>query len=108
MVMRMLLGSYGIEKHYENQKESTTYLLRLLKYRKREMDESGVGFKGHTDKSLISILHSNHVKGLQLRTKDGRDWLYFDPSPASFIVIAGDVCMVSGIFLKGNNNKINK
>ncbi|KAK2651426.1 hypothetical protein Ddye_011282 [Dipteronia dyeriana] len=92
LVMRLLFESYGIEKHYENHKESTTYLLRLLKYSKSQTDRTNVAFKGHTDKSLVSILHSNHVKGLELRTKDG-EWIHFEPSPTSFVVIAGDAFM---------------
>ncbi|KAJ4718233.1 2-oxoglutarate-dependent dioxygenase [Melia azedarach] len=92
LVMRMLFESYGIGKRYESHKKSTTYLLRFLKYRKSQTDQTNLAFKGHTDKSLVSILHSNHVKGLELRTKDG-DWIHFEPSPNSFVVIAGDVCM---------------
>ncbi|KAI9161714.1 hypothetical protein LWI28_020034 [Acer negundo] len=92
LVMRLLFESYGIEKHYENHKESTTYLLRLLKYSKSQTDRTNVALKVHTDKSLVSILHSNHVKGLELRTKDG-EWLQFEPSPTSFVVIAGDAVM---------------
>ncbi|KAK4842920.1 hypothetical protein QYF36_001607 [Acer negundo] len=89
LVMRLLFESYGIEKHYERHKESTTYLLRLLKYSKSQTDRTNVALKVHTDKSLVSILHSNHVKGLELRTKDG-EWLQFEPSPTSFVVIAGE------------------
>lgn len=93
----MLFESYGIdEKQYEAHVKSTTYLLRFLKYRRTE--NTNMGFKGHTDKSFVSILHSNHVKGLQLKTKDGDhdhdNWLHFEPSPSSFILIVGDVCMV--------------
>lgn len=94
LVMKMLFECYGIDKLYESQKESTTYLLRFLKYRKSQTDTTNLAFKGHTDKSLVSILHSNHVKGLELRTKDG-EWIHFEPSPSSFVIIAGDVCMVS-------------
>lgn len=93
LVIKMLFESYGVtKKHYEDHSKSTTYLLRFLKYRRRPVDESNVGFKGHTDKSFMSILHSNHVKGLEIRTNNG-EWLSFQPSPSSFIVIVGDALM---------------
>ena len=95
LLVKMLFESYGIEKHSEKQIESTTYLLRFLKYRNTEI-EKYLGFKGHTDKSFLTILHQNHVKGLEIITKDG-DWVSYEPSSShcSFAVIAGDLCMVS-------------
>ncbi|KDP37164.1 hypothetical protein JCGZ_06220 [Jatropha curcas] len=92
LLVRMLCESYGIDKHSESRNKSTTYLLRLLKYR-RSQAETNLGFKGHTDKSFISILHQNHVKGLEIRTKDG-EWISYEPSSfSSFAVVAGDACM---------------
>ncbi|XP_065866523.1 probable 2-oxoglutarate-dependent dioxygenase AOP1 [Euphorbia lathyris] len=96
VVVKMLCESYGIEKEYsESHIKSTTYLMRLLKYRRSE-GETNVGFKGHTDKSFLSILHQNHVKGLEIRTKHDSDdqWISYQPSShSSFAVIAGDACM---------------
>ncbi|KAF2322133.1 hypothetical protein GH714_007167 [Hevea brasiliensis] len=92
LLVKMLCESYGIEKHSESHIKSTTYLLRLLRYR-RSQAETNLGFKGHTDKSFVSILHQNHVKGLEIRTKDG-EWISYEPSShSSFAVVAGDVCM---------------
>ncbi|XP_030457708.1 deoxypodophyllotoxin synthase-like [Syzygium oleosum] len=91
-VVRMLFESYGVEKHCESHVEATTYLLRFLNYRKPENDEANLAFVTHTDKSFISILHQNHVRGLELRNKDG-EWIGFEPSPSSFVVLAGDACM---------------
>ncbi|XP_031254329.1 2-oxoglutarate-dependent dioxygenase AOP3-like [Pistacia vera] len=94
LVMRMLFESYGIdEKHYESQRRSTTYLLRFLNYRKcHKTEKNTAALSGHTDKTLVSILHSDDVKGLELRTKDG-ERMHFQPSPSSYLVIAGDVGM---------------
>lgn len=96
LVMRMLFESYGLdEKLYESQRISTTYLIRFIKYRKcHETDKNTSVLRGHTDKSLVSILHSDDVKSLGLRTKDGQ-WMQFEPSPSSYLVIIGDAGMVS-------------
>ncbi|KAJ8756140.1 hypothetical protein K2173_024687 [Erythroxylum novogranatense] len=92
LLVMMLLESYGLEKHYESHINSTTYLLRLLKYRRSQAD-TNLGFKGHTDKSFMSILHQNHVKGLEIRTQDG-EWIpYLPSSHTSFVVVVGDVGM---------------
>ncbi|CAK7356620.1 unnamed protein product [Dovyalis caffra] len=92
MVVRMLFESYGIKKHYEPHINSTNYLLRLLKYG-RSQGETNVGFKAHMDKTFLTLLYQNHVKGLEIRTKEG-EWITYQPSSlSSFAVIAGDVCM---------------
>lgn len=69
-VMKMLYESYGIDekKHSANHSKSTRYLLRLLSYRRQQNGEANTGFVSHTDKSFMSILHQNHVAGLQLKT----------------------------------------
>ncbi|KAH7547341.1 deoxypodophyllotoxin synthase [Ziziphus jujuba] len=99
MVKRMDFESYGAEKYYDSHVGSTTYLLRQIKYRAPEIDESDVGCEIHTDKSFITILHQNEVEGFELKTKDGY-WIGFEPSPSSFLVLAGDA------FLAWSNDRI--
>ena len=94
IVMRMVSESYGIEKSYESLLGSTSYLFRLIKYRAPETTQTNLGLVPHTDKSFMSILHQNQVKGLEVKTKAG-EWIVVDPSPSWFIVMAGDACMVS-------------
>lgn len=94
IVMRMVAESYGIEQHYESLLGSTTYLLKLIKYLSPQGSDRNMGIVPHTDKTFMSILHQNEVKGLEIKTKDG-EWIEVDPSPSSFIVMAGDACMVS-------------
>lgn len=65
-----------------------------MKYREPQEDEGNMGFIPHKDKSFMTILHQRQVKGLEIKTKDG-EWILIDPSPSSFIVMAGDACMVS-------------
>ncbi|GMQ08785.1 hypothetical protein CsSME_00052367 [Camellia sinensis var. sinensis] len=92
MVMRMVSESYGIENDYENLLGATSYLLRFIKYQGPQMNEKKLGLIPHTDKSFMSILHQRQVKGLEIKMKED-EWILIDPSPSSFIVMAGDVCM---------------
>ena len=89
-VMRMLYESYGMDekKHSVSHSESTRYLLRMLSYRRQQNGEANTGFVSHTDKSFMSILHQNHVGGLQLKTMTGQ-WVGFNPSPTRFVVLSG-------------------
>ncbi|XP_073136111.1 deoxypodophyllotoxin synthase-like [Henckelia pumila] len=91
IVVRMLFDSYGVEKHADSHIESTTYLLRYLKYRAPETGETTMAFPSHTDKSFITILYQNHVSGLEVKARDG-EWIHVDFPPSSFVVMAGDAC----------------
>ncbi|XP_030526366.1 probable 2-oxoglutarate-dependent dioxygenase AOP1 [Rhodamnia argentea] len=99
MVKRMVFESYGVKEYCDSHVMSTTYLLRVMKYRAPEMDETNRGCNVHTDKSFMTILHQNQVNGLEVRRKDG-DWIAFEPSPSSFLVMAGDA------FLAWSNGRI--
>ncbi|KAL1551449.1 putative 2-oxoglutarate-dependent dioxygenase AOP1 [Salvia divinorum] len=92
VVMTMVSEVYGIRNAYESLHETTSYLLRFIKYIAPAGDEAGLGIVPHTDKSFTSILHQRQVKGLQAMTKAG-DWVGVDPSPSTFVVMAGDACM---------------
>lgn len=88
--MRMLYESYGMDekKHSASHSESTRYLMRMLSYRRQRNGEANTGFVSHTDKSFMSILHQNHVLGLQLKTMTDQ-WVGFNPSPTRFVVLSG-------------------
>ncbi|CAN0898671.1 Probable 2-oxoglutarate-dependent dioxygenase AOP1.2, partial [Linum grandiflorum] len=99
LVVRMLFHSYGMvddESKLEAHSSSTTYLLRLLRYRRSGCD-TNLGFKGHTDKSFVSVLHQNHVHGLEVRLNEdgGGQWVCYRPTSttSSFLVLAGDAIM---------------
>lgn len=93
MVKRMVFERYGVKKYYDSHVASATYFLRLMKYRAPEMNETNQGCHVHTDKSFMTILHQNQVDGLELKTKDG-EWIAFESSPTSFLVMAGDAFLV--------------
>ncbi|WCJ44466.1 2-oxoglutarate (2OG) and Fe(II)-dependent oxygenase superfamily protein [Euphorbia peplus] len=66
------------------------------KYERSNQADTNLGLTGHTDKTFLSVLHQNHVNGLEIRLKDGEDdhWIFYQPSSySSFIVIVGDVMM---------------
>ncbi|XVF26867.1 hypothetical protein REPUB_Repub14bG0056600 [Reevesia pubescens] len=86
---KMVFESYGVGKYYDSHIDSTSYLLRLIKYRlPKEGETDNCGFP-HTDKSFLTILHDNQVAGLETKTKDGSRWIDVEPSGSMFIVMAG-------------------
>ncbi|KAI3789690.1 hypothetical protein L2E82_02493 [Cichorium intybus] len=89
MVRMMVLESLGLDKYIEEHMGSTNYLLRVMKYKGPETNESALGLNSHTDKNIVTILHQNQVDGLEVQTKSG-NWIKIQPSPNSFIVMIGD------------------
>ncbi|GMP42732.1 hypothetical protein CsSME_00012375 [Camellia sinensis var. sinensis] len=98
-VKRMVFESYGVKKHYDSHSESTTNLLRVMKYRVPRMKETNIGADAHTDKNFITVLDQNQVNGLEVKTKDGV-WISIDFLPSSFVVMAGDA------FLAWSNGRV--
>lgn len=93
-VVRMLFESYGIEKNCESYLESTTYLLRYLKYDAPNTKENSMVFPPHTDKTFTTILYQNRISGLEVQTRDGQ-WINMEFPPSSFVVMAGEACRVN-------------
>lgn len=95
-IRRMVLESLGVEKHYVAHAEATRFLLRFSEYgapqggeEEEEKKKKQLGLVPHRDKNTLAIVCQNQVDGLEMETKDG-EWITATPSPASFIVIAGD------------------
>ncbi|KAL2516550.1 2-oxoglutarate (2OG) and Fe(II)-dependent oxygenase superfamily protein [Forsythia ovata] len=91
-VIQMVANSYGLENFYNSFIESSFYLTRFMKYRVPKEDENNIGLLPHTDKNFMSIIHTNHVRGLEIETRDG-EWIDLQPSPFTFLVIAGEPMM---------------
>ncbi|KAL0342053.1 UNVERIFIED_CONTAM: putative 2-oxoglutarate-dependent dioxygenase AOP1.2 [Sesamum calycinum] len=89
--VRMLFESYGVQKHADSHVEATTYLLRFMKYRAPKEGESNNAFPSHTDKSFFTVIHQNHISGLEVRARNG-EWINVVFPPSSFVVMAGDGC----------------
>ncbi|VVA22318.1 PREDICTED: probable [Prunus dulcis] len=88
---RMIFEHYGVDnKLCESHIGATDYVLRLHKY-----DGAGAAGKEHmalpehTDMNLTTIIHQNHVNGLEVKIANG-EWVPFDASPNSFIFMTGD------------------
>lgn len=93
MVTKMVFENYGAEKYYDSHLELTSRTLSLLRYKEHQKNCNNDGIKTHTDKHFTTILHQNRVKGLEVKTKDG-EWIGFDPSPSTFLFLAGDALQV--------------
>lgn len=90
-----MLESLGLEKYMDEHMESTNYLLRFIKYRVPETDESNLGLNSHTDSNFLTMLQQNEVGGLEVQDRSG-NWIKFQPSvPNSFLVMNGDSFYVS-------------
>ncbi|XP_030457758.1 deoxypodophyllotoxin synthase-like [Syzygium oleosum] len=65
VVTRMVFEGYGAGEYCDTHAESTTYFLRFLKYKKPGENEGDTFPPAHTDKTFLSILYQNNVRGLE-------------------------------------------
>lgn len=89
----MVASSYGVEKYYDNLVDSSAYNTRIIKYRAPVGNEGDLGLQAHRDKSFLTVVGTNQVRGLEIETRDG-EWVDFEPSPDRFVVVAGEPLMV--------------
>ncbi|GMI93851.1 hypothetical protein like AT1G52820 [Hibiscus trionum] len=89
IIRRMVLESFGLEKHMDEHMDSPNYLLRVMKYKGPESTETKLGLSSHTDKNIVTILYQNEVDGLEVQTKEG-EWINLKPSKNSFTVMIGE------------------
>ncbi|GKB14735.1 probable 2-oxoglutarate-dependent dioxygenase AOP1 [Tanacetum coccineum] len=93
MVNKMLFESLNLDKYLNEQAEITNYVLKLMKYRVPEPNDSKLGLHSHADAGVMTILHQNEVEGLEIQTKYD-EWLKVKLSPNMFIVMAGETLNV--------------
>ncbi|KAI6681777.1 hypothetical protein NL676_035658 [Syzygium grande] len=91
LVRKLVLGSLGVDKYMESLAKSVKYNFRLMRYPAPGTEESKKpGTMCHRDANFVTILHQNHVNGLEVQIKDGH-WIEVAPSSASsFIVLTGE------------------
>ncbi|CAH8356832.1 unnamed protein product [Eruca vesicaria subsp. sativa] len=91
-VRTMIMESFGLEKYIEEHLNSAKNHLQIFKYKGLDNNtEENIGFQPHIDRQFLSILCQNDVvDGLEIKTKDGEEWIKARPSQdTSFLVIAG-------------------
>lgn len=98
MVKKMLFESLNLEKYLKEQAEKTNYVLKLMKYRVPEPNDTNIGLHSHADAGVMTILHQKDVEGLEIQTKYD-EWLKVKLSPNMFIVMAGETLNVSKLIL---------
>ncbi|KAG6425975.1 hypothetical protein SASPL_110186 [Salvia splendens] len=91
-VMKMVTSSYGLERHYSTLETASFYMTRLMRYHAPGEGKSNIGILPHRDKSFLSVIGTNEVRGLEIETPDG-DWIHFEPAPTKFIVVVGEALM---------------
>ncbi|KAG2304739.1 hypothetical protein Bca52824_033390 [Brassica carinata] len=92
MTRRMIMESFGLNENYiEKHLNSTKYLVRMMKYQGVEETDEELGMEAHTDRNMLTILCQNDVQdGLEVRTRDDKQWIKANPSQdSSFIVLGG-------------------
>ncbi|KAK1416817.1 hypothetical protein QVD17_25934 [Tagetes erecta] len=94
IVRSMVLESLKLEKYMDEHMELTSYLVRVMKYRKPLKDESNMGLLSHADKNILTILQSNDVEGLEVQLKDDGEWFQVKFSPNSCVVMVGETFKV--------------
>ncbi|XP_022141149.1 gibberellin 20 oxidase 2-like [Momordica charantia] len=85
--MSLGLGREEFKKVYEDNDS----ILRLNFYPRCENPELTLGTGPHCDPTSITILHQDHVSGLQVHVDD--QWYSIPPTPDSFVVNIGDTFM---------------
>ncbi|KAH7654921.1 Iron/ascorbate family oxidoreductases protein [Dioscorea alata] len=112
IILCMLCKSYGVLGKTELDHSAADYeatmdaLFRMMKYSAPlnnnnddsdgDDDEDGepvLTLTPHTDKNFVTVLCQNEVDGLMFKSRDG-EWVTVNPSPGSFIVLAGDALRV--------------
>ncbi|KAI9107526.1 hypothetical protein K1719_021563 [Acacia pycnantha] len=91
IVRKMVLESLGVERYLDEHMNSTTYVVRVMKYSAPQTEDAKLGLISHTDKTIVTTLcQLNGISGLEVETKDGK-WITYQPSsPQSFVVMIGD------------------
>ncbi|KAG6470959.1 hypothetical protein ZIOFF_072048 [Zingiber officinale] len=89
MVVRMILQSMGMEKHYDSLVESLIHGVRFTEYGIPFDQESKVNMKAHADANILTVICQYEVDGLEVQTRDG-EWIRPVPQPNSFTVMLGE------------------
>ncbi|KAK9684935.1 hypothetical protein RND81_10G243900 [Saponaria officinalis] len=91
-ILENIAQGLGLEQNYFANEQSDDNVMYINSYPACPDPSSTIGLAQHTDPSLLTILHSGRVPGLQL-LKDGQ-WLGVDTPPCAFLVFGGNMLQV--------------
>ncbi|CAM8900590.1 unnamed protein product [Rhodiola kirilowii] len=92
LVARMVFESYNVSELFEACQEQTSHVIRMMKYKVPDSDETPLGLVPHVDGNFITVLYQSQTNGLEVETKSG-EWVTADLSPSSFVFMAGEGLM---------------
>ena len=99
-LIKLVLMSLGFEtfsKYYNSVFEkSCKGNLRMNYYsppNNSNQSSSSIALKPHTDFSCLTLLYNDHIRGLEVQSKEG-SWFSVEPLADSFSVNLGDVFQV--------------
>lgn len=98
-IMELFGMSLGLERSYFRRYfEANDSILRLNYYPPSQKPHLVLGTGPHCDPTTLTILHQDHVSGLEVFV-DGK-WQSIPPSPGAFVVNVGDTLMAlsNGIY----------
>lgn len=78
--------------HFDGSFDAPIATLRLLSYPAAQTDQE-IGAGAHTDYGALTFLLTDGVPGLQVRPRDGTDWIDVPHVPGAFVVNIGDCLM---------------
>jgi isopenicillin N synthase-like dioxygenase len=102
VILAMVIDSYGLAHRSDGIVGTTDANFRMLRYCRDSLgtsppdEQPAVGLAAHVDGSYLIVLFQNDVDGLELRTRNGGEWVGVRPGgPDSVLVVAGQALVVS-------------
>jgi len=98
-IMELLGLSLGVKRDYFREFfEENDSIMRLNYYPPCIKPDLTLGTGPHCDPTSLTILHQDHVNGLQVFVEN--QWRSIRPNPKAFVVNIGDTFMVTHLDLK--------
>lgn len=96
LLLRMIMESYGVGEYYKSKAfgDNTVNNFRAMKYKvPKSKNEEGIGLGPHVDKTILTFLCDNSVRGLEALTQDGI-WISLRIPKGALLVMVGDALEV--------------
>ncbi|TYK16936.1 gibberellin 2-beta-dioxygenase 8 [Cucumis melo var. makuwa] len=92
-IMKLLLKMMGDsfeDKFYESEFSNCNGYIRINRYAPRNSNEEIEAFGKHTDISCVTILFQDEIGGIQMKSKQGDEWVDVRPLEDALLVNIGD------------------